>query len=97
MATVTDIERTRVRNLRRNLRRIFDSWAVQTRIASDAGIHPVHLAKILNGTARNPGINTIEAISIALEIPVETLLSVEPPDIDLRISKENPEKSAGPS
>jgi len=76
---------TRAPNFRRNLRRVFDAWAVQSHVASDAGVHPVHLAKILNGQVPSPGINTMEALSIALEIPLETLLAASPADADLKI------------
>ena len=85
MATATAVEFQKATNLRANLRRIFSSGVVQTKIARDAGMHPVHLAKILNGATQNPTIDSIEAIAIALEVPVETLISRDPSDTDLRI------------
>lgn len=85
MADTNIVELERASNFRANLRRVFDAWAVQTQVAADAHIHPIHLAKILNGKAPNPTIATIEAIAVALEIPVETLLARQPSDADLRI------------
>lgn len=85
MADAKTIELKRAENFRVNLRRVFDSWATQSRVAADADVHAVHLAKILNGRAPNPTIDTIEAISVALEIPVETLLASNPSDADLKI------------
>lgn len=87
MARRDDVELTRATNLRENLARIFDSWAVQTRVAADAGISNVHLNRLLHGKEANPTINVIEALSIALEIPLETLISRDPSDLDLKISK----------
>jgi transcriptional regulator with XRE-family HTH domain len=84
MANACDVELHRAANLRDNLRRIF-SQASQAQIAKDAGIHAVHLAKILSGAAPNPTIETIERLSVALEVPVEILLSPSPSDLDLRI------------
>jgi len=85
MAKADAVELCRAKNFRANLKRIFAGNAVQTHVARDAGIHFVHLAKILSGDVPNPTIATIEAISIALEIPVETLLAHAPSDADLRI------------
>lgn len=90
MAKSTDVPLSRAGNLRKNLRRIFDAGAIQTQVAADAGVHSVHIARILNGDAANPTIGTIESLAIALEIPVETLLSASPSDADLRIFSENP-------
>jgi transcriptional regulator with XRE-family HTH domain len=89
MSTVeltSEIPLCRADNLRSNLQRIFAAGGIQRKVAKDAGIHHVYLAKLLNGTASNPGIKIIEALSIALEIPVETLISANPADVDLRIS-----------
>ena len=88
MADARQTPLTRAENFRRNLRRVFETWAVQSRVAADAGIHAVHLAKILNGTVPSPGIDTMEAVSIALEIPLETLLAADPADADLKIFPE---------
>jgi len=88
MANVEIVELRRAENLRRNLCRIFSTWGNQTRVAKDAQIHRVHLAQILKGKALNPTIGTIESLSVALEIPVETLLSLDPSDVDLRIPAE---------
>ena len=85
MAKAENIPLTRAENLRKNLRRIFDSGVVQQHVAKDAGVHFVHLARILNGSIVNPGLNTAEAIAIAMEIPLETLLAASPSDVDLRI------------
>ena len=90
MATVSQSPTQRSANLRANLFRVFHSWANQAQVARDAGMHPVHLNKILSGESANPTIGTIEAISIALEISVETLLSRSPSDSDLRIPEKNP-------
>ncbi len=87
MVKAADTDLHRAANLRANLRRIFDAWAIQSKVAADAGIHAVQLAKILGGTSANPTISTIERLSVALEIPVETLISNNPSDIDLRITK----------
>lgn len=93
MTCVANVELRRAKNFRANLRRVFDSWAVQAKVAADAGIHSVHLSRILNGAATNPTIETIESLSIALEIPVETLIGNEPSDTDLRIPTRILEKS----
>ncbi len=85
MSTTETDGLTRAKNFRANLRRVFDSWAVQSKVAADAGIHAIHIAKILNGRSSNPTIDTMEAISIALEIPIETLLAGSPTNTDLRI------------
>lgn len=87
MATRQSVELTRAANFRRNLTRIFDRAprGRQASIARDAGMHPVQLSRVLSGTTENPQIDTIEAIAIALEIPVETLLAAQPSDADLRI------------
>ncbi|MAH46999.1 hypothetical protein CMI37_14325 [Candidatus Pacearchaeota archaeon] len=73
-------------NLRANLRRIFDSGVNQTRIAKAAGLHRVHVARILAGSIENPGISAVASLAGALQIPLETLLQADPPDADLRIS-----------
>jgi transcriptional regulator with XRE-family HTH domain len=87
MATRQTVEPlTRAANFRRNLRRVFDSWGVQAHVARDAEIHPVALAKIVNGASPNPTIDTIEAICGALEIAVETMINGSATDTDLRIS-----------
>ena len=85
MANTEIIGLRRAKNFRVNLRRVFDAWAVQLRVADEANIHSVHLARILNGSVPNPTIDTLESISIALEIPLEILLANEPSDADLRI------------
>ena len=84
---VTDVPLTRARNFRANLRRIFDKAArgFQAEVARQARLAPVHLSRIVGNGDLNPTIETIEAISIALEISVETLLSASPTDLDLRI------------
>lgn len=89
MAQVSAGKLRSAKNVRANLRRVFDSWGVQVDAARHAGIHAITVAKIISGEIQNPGIETIEAISIALEIPLATLISREPADSDLRI----PEKS----
>ena len=89
----SDTPLVRAAYLRMNLRRIFDSWAVQARVARDAHIHPVYLNRLLSGNTKNPTIRTIERLAVALEIAVETLLSPSPSDTDLRI----PEKSVAGS
>lgn len=89
MAKADGVELCRAKNFRANLKRVFAGIAVQTHVARDAGIHFVHLAKILNGEAPNPTIATIEAIAVALEIPVEILLAHAPSDADLRIFQKN--------
>ena len=85
MATATSVELQKAKNLRANLRRIFSSGRSQTEVAKDAGMNRVHLAKILNGATPNPTLDSVEAIAIALEIPMETLISRDPSDTDLRI------------
>ena len=85
MVKRSDADLRRAVNFRTNLRRIFDAWGNQSRVAQDAGIHRVYLARLIRGDEDNPTINTIEAISQALEISVETLLATDPPDADLRI------------
>ena len=85
MAKTEEVGLERAQNFRANLRRVFDAGAIQTRIAKDAGVHSIHLAKILNGQASNPTIGTMESLSIALEIPLETLIAKSPSDVDLRI------------
>jgi len=87
MAKIEQVELRKASNFRQNLRRVFDAWAVQTHIAADAGINAVHLARILNADVPNPTIGTMEAISIAMEIPLETLIAKDPSDTDLRISQ----------
>lgn len=85
MASASNVDLHRAENFRRNLRRIFDSWAVQAHIARDADINPVHLSRILSGTSPNPTLDTVEKLAIALEVPVETLIAAHPCDSDLRI------------
>ena len=82
---------TRGRNFRANLRRIFAQSARghQAEIARQAGLTPVHLSRIVGSGESNPTIETIEALSIALEISVETLLSAQPSEIDLKIFQES--------
>lgn len=93
MASVAQHGLHRAENLRANLRRIFDTWGVQARVAKDAGIHFVHINRILSGTAPNPKLETVERLSIALEIPVETLIASHPSDLDLRIFSSMPKAS----
>lgn len=87
MATATSFELQKAKNLRANLRRIFSSGLVQAKVARDAGMNPVNLSKILHGSTPNPTIDSIEQLAIALEIPVEILISRDPSDADLRIFK----------
>ena len=87
MAVAKSVELQKAKNLRANLRRIFSSGVVQAKIARDAGMDPVNLNYILHGRTPNPTIDSIEALSIALEIPVEILISRDPSDADLRIFK----------
>ena len=89
MATATSVEFQKANNLRANLRRIFSSGVSQTQVARDAGMNRVHVARMLNGQVPNPTIDSIEALSIALEIPVETLISHDPTDADLRIFRKS--------
>ena len=89
MAVATNIELQKAKNLRANLRRIFSSGLKQVKVAEDAGMHSVHLAKILNGTVANPSIGSIEQLAIALEIPVEILISHDPSDANLRIFRKS--------
>ena len=93
MANVTDIPKSRAENFRTNLRRIFDAGTTQQEVAKNAGVHFVHLNNILSGKAQNPTIGTIEALAIAVEVPVETLLSANPSDVDLRIFRKNREET----
>jgi len=85
MASIKDVGLSRAVNFRENLRRVFAAGACQAAVAKDAGIHAVHLAKILNGKAPNVTLETAESLAIALEIPLETLLTKSPADADLRI------------
>ena len=97
MAVATDVVFTRAKNLQANLRRIFDrktGWAVQSRVAKDAGMHPVNLNKLLSSEEPSLTLHTLESLSIALEIPVETLLSPNPTNVDLRIFPRHSQKSA---
>ena len=84
---VGDVPLTRAQNFRANLRRIFARAArgFQAEVARQADLTQVHLSRIVGNGESNPTIETIEAISIALEISVETLLSANPADVDLRI------------
>jgi transcriptional regulator with XRE-family HTH domain len=85
MAVATNVELQKAKNLRANLRRIFSSGVVQAKVARDAGMNPVNLSLILHGKTANPSIGSIEQLAIALEIPVEILISANPTDVDLRI------------
>lgn len=87
MALRQSVELTRAANLRRNLQRIFAAgpWGKQSQVARDSGLHQVQLAKLISGASGNPKLDTVESIAVALEIPVETLISAEPSDADLRI------------
>lgn len=84
---VDHVPLTRALNFRANLRRIFTEspWGFQADIARQADLTSVHLSRIVGNGDSNPTIETIEAISIALEISVETLLSANPTDLDLKI------------
>lgn len=84
---VQDVPMTRAQNFRSNLRRIFahSPRGHQAEIGRQAGLNSVHLSRIVGKGKSNPTIETIEALSIALEISVETLLSASPSDIDLKI------------
>ena len=84
---VDNVPLTRAQNFRANLRRIFAQSARghQAEIARQAGLTPVHLSRIVGNGESNPTIETIEALSIALEISVETLLSAQPSEVDLKI------------
>lgn len=89
VATVESSDLRRTSNLLRNLKRIFapGSRFIKAQVARDAGIHVVHLNRLLSGNSQNPTLTTVEALSIALEIPLETLVAYNPSDLDLRISK----------
>ena len=91
MADTKTVKPERAENCRDNLRRVFDAGAVQARVAEDAQLHPIHLTRIVSGQSANPTIGTMEAISIALEIPLETLISKKPPNVDLRIFPDSSE------
>ena len=82
-----NVELTRAANLRRNLRRIFAAGhrGYQAQVARDAGITPVYLSNVVRREESNPTLDTAEAIAVALEIALETLLSANPSDADLRI------------
>ncbi len=95
MATVNENDLTRADNFQANLRRIFNVWGVQASVAAQANIHPVQLARILSGDSANPTIRTMESISVALEIPLETLLAASPSDADLKIFKKSRRSRAG--
>ena len=84
---VAEVPLTRAANLRTNLRRIFAHHprGYQAKVAKEAGITPVYLSNVVRYDNSNPTLDTAEAISIALELPVETLLSPNPSDADLRI------------
>ena len=86
---VAEVPLTRTVNLRANLRRIFDAQprGYQSQIARDAGITAVYLSNVVRNGDSNPTIDTAESIAVALEIPLETLLSASPSDSDLRIFK----------
>ncbi len=84
---VAEVPLTRTANLRKNLRRIFahQPRGYQAKVARDAEITAVYLSNVVRNDDSNPTIDTLESISVALEIPVETLLSASPSDSDLRI------------
>lgn len=94
MANTKNVKLSRGDNFRDNLRRIFAAGVSQVATARNAGIHPVHLAKILSGKASNVTIETAESLSVSLEIPLETLLSRSPSDTDLRIFPKKSESVA---
>ena len=54
MATTDTVTLTRAENFRVNLRRVFDSWATQSKVAADAGIHAVHINRILQDEPYEP-------------------------------------------
>ena len=99
MATVTSVGFTRGRNFQANLRRIFSrenaNRPSQTTIAADADVTAVRLNQFLKSeTVPNPNIETIEALSIALEVPFDILLQANPTDHDLRIQKKSSRKAS---
>jgi transcriptional regulator with XRE-family HTH domain len=83
LAEKTDLRKSA--NFRRNLQRVCESWARIPDVAEQAGIHDQQVRKIIRGETHNPGIETLEKISIALEIALETLLSDSPSEAELRI------------
>jgi transcriptional regulator with XRE-family HTH domain len=94
MAKVARTMLRRAENFRRNVRRICQSWISQAELSRLSGVHPVYLNRLLRGHNPNPGITTLEAIALALEIPLETLLTPNPSDADLRIFPERKRKRA---
>jgi transcriptional regulator with XRE-family HTH domain len=66
---------------------VFSAWARIPAVAEESGLHEQQIRKILRGETLNPGIETLEKLSIALEIALETLLSDSPSDAELRIAK----------
>ena len=89
MAIATNVELQKAKNMRANLRRIFSSGVVQAKVAKDSGVHPVQISRILHGSIENPSIGSLEQLAIALEIPVEILISANPSDADLRIFRKS--------
>jgi len=94
MASAKNVKLSRADNFRNNLRRIFAGGACQAVVARDAGIHPVHVARILSGKTPNVTIETAESLGIALEVPLETLLASNPTDADLRIFPKKSDSAA---
>jgi transcriptional regulator with XRE-family HTH domain len=85
------VDLTRAKNIRSNLQRIFAAHprGFQASAARAAGITTVHLSRLVGSDNLNPAIDTIESLSLALEITVETLISAGPSDADLRILQDS--------
>ncbi len=99
MAVASEVGFTLGRNFQGNLQRIFSRQNAkrpsQRAIALDAGLTPERLNQLLNcDNPPNPSIETIEALAIALEVSVDTLLSPNPKDAFLHIEKKTSRKSA---
>lgn len=86
-----DVEFVRAIRFCENLRRIIAAKprGFQAEAARMAQISTVHLSRLLTEPGQNPRIGTMEALAAAIEVPLETLLSANPTDIDLGIFRES--------
>ncbi len=86
VAKASDIRLIRSENFRENLRRCLKAWATPAEVARNAGMGRPHFYRILKGVVKSPTLETVEAISVALDIPIEVMISKSPSDRALRIT-----------
>ena len=73
-----------IENFRKNLKILCHGYGKSSRLAEKAGIHRVHLCKIISGKT-TPGLDVAIAIAEALDMPLDSL--VKNPTKSRRLAK----------